>query len=155
AGINVKVDTSVDYNQLIKLRINKGFVVTTHKTRETKAYHVQNLSDMDRNFTVDHVVRPGWARLDDDNKPQAGPDVFRFKLEIPKSKTGSKSVREERTHTDGGTVLKNLSETQLKLWMNNSVVGANVKAAFTKALAYQASIAQTQQKIAGIQKELD
>ena len=48
----------------------KGFVVPTYKTRETKAYYVQNLSDMDRTFTVDHVVRPTWIRLDDKNEPQ-------------------------------------------------------------------------------------
>jgi hypothetical protein len=155
SGINVKVAATVDLNKLIAVRINKGFVVPTYKTRETKAYYVQNLSDMDRNFTVDHVVRPGWARLDDDGKPAAGPEVFRFKLEIAKGKTGNQAVREERTHTDSGQLFKNLNETQIKLYMNNAITSAAVKTAFTKALAMQANITETQAQIATVKKDLD
>jgi hypothetical protein len=154
SGINVKVENSVDYNRLIALRINKGFVITTHKTRETKAYFIQNLSDMDRTFKVDHVVRPGWARLDDKGDPQAGPEVFRFVLDIAKGKTGNKAVREERTHTDGGTLLKSLNETQIRQYMNNPSTSADVKSAFTKALGFQAAIAETQKKIADLDKQL-
>lgn len=154
SGINVKVETHTDLHKLVGLRINKGFVLATHKTRETKAYFVQNLSDMDRNFTIDHVVRPGWARLDDKNDPLPGPDVFRFKLEIEKGKAGNKAVREERTYTETGVLVKNLNETQVKLFMNNPITSADVKAAFTKAIDFQAKIVETQKKIAGIEKEL-
>ncbi len=154
SGINVKVATTVDLNKLIGLKINKGFVMPTYKTRETKAYYIQNLSDMDRNFTIDHVVRPGWTRLDAKGDPINGPEVFRVKLEIAKGKTGDTAVREERTHTDGGQLLKTLNETQVKLYMNNAVASADVKAAFTKALAMQAKIAETQTQIATVQKEL-
>jgi hypothetical protein len=154
SGINVKVATTVDLNKLIGVKINKGFVVPTYKTRETKAYYIQNLSDMDRNFTIDHVVRPGWTRLDK-NEPIAGPEVFRIKLEIAKGKTGDTAVREERTHQEGGQLLKNLNETQIKLYMNNPVTSADVKAAFTKALAMQAKIVETQTQIATVQKELN
>jgi hypothetical protein len=154
SGINVKVDTGVDYNRLIGLKINKGFLVTTHKTRETKAYHVQNLSDMDRNFTVDHVVRPGWSRLDDKGDPTNGPEVFRFKLAIGKGKTGSQSVREERTHTDGGVLIKSLGEAQIKAYINTAIASADIKASLTKALSMQAKVDETRVKIAGIEKEL-
>jgi hypothetical protein len=154
SGINVKVATTVDLNKLIAVRINKGFVVPTYKTRETKAYYIQNLSDMDRNFTVDHVVRPGWSRLDDESKAVAGPEVFRFKLEIAKGKTGDKAVREERTHTDGGQLLKNLTETQIKLYMNNPITNDAVRVAFTKAIGMQAKIVETQTQIAAVQKDL-
>ncbi len=155
SGINVKVAATTDLNKLIGVRINKGFVVPTYKTRETKAYYVQNLSDIDRNFTVDHVVRPGWSRLDDEGKPVAGPEVFRFKLEIAKGKTGEKAVREERTHTEGGQILKNLNETQIKLYMNSSITSAAVKDSFTKALGMQAKIAAIQAEIASVQKDLN
>lgn len=154
SGINIKVETATEYNKLVGLKIVKGFVVPTHKQREIKAYFVQNLSDMDRTFTVDHVVRPTWIRLDDKNEPQPGPEVFRFKLEVAKSKTGNKSVREERTHTEGGVLLKNLPETAIRVYMNNPVTSADVKAAFTKALGYQAKISETQKQITEVEKQL-
>src|ERR1019366_3550695 len=65
SGINVKVETKSDFHKLTGMKIDKGFVVLRMKQRETKAYFVQNLSDMDRTFTVDHVIRPDWVRLDD------------------------------------------------------------------------------------------
>ncbi len=154
AGINVRIETAVDLNKLIGLRINKGFVVPTYKTRETKAVYVQNLSDVDRSFTVDHVVRPGWTRLDDKNDPIPGPDVFRFKLDIGKGKTGNKAVREERTHSEGGQLLKTLNEVTLRAYMNNVIVSADVKAAFTKAISMQAKIVETQKQIAEVEKQL-
>ena len=79
AGINIKVATMSGEPKLVGLRIDKGMITRMYQVQETKAYFVQNLSDLDRTFTVDHVVRPGWARLDDKGDPQAGPEVFRFK----------------------------------------------------------------------------
>lgn len=154
AGINVKVETGTEYHKLIGLKIVKGFVLPTHKQRETKAYFVQNLSDMDRTFTVDHVVRPNWVRLDEKNDPKPGPDVFRFKLSIDKGKTGQQAVREERTYTDNGILLKNLSETAIRSYMNSPIASADVKASLTKALGLQAKIVDTQKQIAEVEKQL-
>jgi hypothetical protein len=154
AGINVKVENHTDLHKLTGMKIVKGFLQLSHKTRETKAYFVQNLSDVDRNFTVDHVVRPGWSRLDDKNDPQAGPEVFRFKLEIAKGKTGKQSVREERNFTDAGTLIKNLSESQIRNFMIQSAASADVKAALTKAVAMQTKIHGTQSEITEIEKQL-
>src|ERR1019366_2835347 len=129
SGINIKVENHVDLHKLVGLRIHKGFVEPTHKTRETKAYFVQNLSDRDRTFTVDYVVRPGWSRLDEKGDPQAGPDVYRFKLDIAKGKTGQQAVREERTATENGILLKNLSETAIRQYLNSPIPSADVNAA--------------------------
>ena len=153
-GINIKVETTTEHHKLTGLKIAKGFLLASYKHREQKAYFVQNLSDMDRTFTVDHVVRPGWVRLDEKNQPQKGPEVHRFKLAIEKGKTGQQSVREERDYVDAGVLLKNLSETQLKAFLNNPVASADVKAAFEKALAYQGKIIETMKQIAETERQL-
>ncbi|MBI3821910.1 MAG: DUF4139 domain-containing protein [Planctomycetes bacterium] len=154
AGVNVRVEARGDFHKLTGVKIEKGLVIPTYKMRETRTYFVQNLSDVDRNFTVDHIVRPDWVRLDDKNDPHAGPAVFRFKLAVAKGKTGDKSVREERTQTDKGVLLKSLNETQVKDFLNSPVVSADVKAAFTKALVMQAKITDTQKQIADVEKQL-
>jgi hypothetical protein len=153
-GINLKVVTNVDQHKLVGLKIVKGLVLPTHKIRETKAYFVQNLSDQDRTFTVDHVIRPGWIRLDDAGDSQPGPEVFRFKLAVDKSKTGQQAVREERTLTAEGTLLQSVSETQLRGYLASTVPSAEVKAAFTKALGMQARVAETQKQFADVEKQL-
>ncbi len=153
-GINIKVETHVDIHKLVGLKIVKGFVVPKNQTRETRAYFVQNLSDMDRTFTVDYVVRPGWARLDDKGDKQNGPEVYTFKMEIGKGKAGQQSVREERVAIEGGVLLKNLPETAIRQYLASPVPSADVKAAFTKALAMQAKIQETQKQIAEVEKQL-
>src|SRR5205807_788522 len=97
-----------DFFKLTAVKIDKGFVTPSLKKRETKTYFVQNLSDIDRTFTVDHVVRPGWIRLDDKNDPQPGPEVHRFKLEVKKGKTGQQTVREESSYAGSTYLIKSL-----------------------------------------------
>ena len=82
-------------------------------------------------------------------------EVFRFKLEIEKGKTGNKAVREERTAADGGVLVKNLSETAIRQYLASSVPSADVRAALTKALDMQAKIVETQKQITEIQKQLE
>jgi hypothetical protein len=153
-GINVKVETPNGAHELVRLKIVKGLVEPTYRTRDTKVYFVQNLSDMDRAFTFDHVVRPGWDRLDEQNDPQKGPEVFRFKLEIAKGKTGQKAIREERIATGGGSWINHLSETTIRYYLDSKVASADVKAAFTKALAFGSKIADTQKQIATLDQQL-
>ena len=153
-GINIKIATHVDQHKLVGLKIVKGFVQPTDKVRETKVYFVQNLSDLDRTFTIDHIVRPGWTRLDDKGAPENGPDVFRFKLAIEKGKTGEEAVREERTVTEKGTLLKQLPETTIREYQASPVPSAEVKAALTKALDMQAKITETQKTLTNLEKQL-
>jgi hypothetical protein len=151
-GINIKVAAHTDPLQLVGLKIVKGLVQPTEKVRETKAYFVQNLSDMDRTFTIDYIVRPGWTLLADKGEPENGPAVFRLKLSIEKGKTGEKAVREERTVTEKGTLLKQLQETTIREYMASPVPSAEVKAALTKALGIQAKITETQTNIGDLEK---
>ncbi len=153
-GINVKTESQQDFFKLTGVKIDKGFVTPSLKKRQTKTYFVQNLSDIDRTFTVDHVVRPGWVRLDDKNDPQPGPEVYRFTLAVKKGKSGQQSVREESSYAGSTHLIKSLSEPDIQSYLANPVTSADVKAAFTKALAMQAKIAQTQKQIAEVEKQL-
>ncbi|MSQ93837.1 MAG: hypothetical protein EXR98_04690 [Gemmataceae bacterium] len=154
AGINIKVETLSDFHKVTGVKIVKGFVTRSLKHRETKAYFVQNLSDMDRTFTIDHIVRPGWARLDDQNDPQKGPEVFRFKLSVAKGKTGQQAVREERSYIASEYLVKNLSEDAIRSYLASSITSADVKAALTKALGMQAKIGATQTQLAEVERQL-
>src|SRR4029077_11099097 len=53
-----------------------------------------------------------------------------------------------------GTLLKTLSETTVREYLNSPAVSIDVKAAFTKTLAQQAKIADTQKEIADVEKQL-
>ena len=93
-GIQIKTLTHVSEEKLLVLKIQKGFLLPTMKSRESKTYFIQNYSDLDREFTVDHIVRAGWVRLTDQGDPQRGPDVFRFVLKAAQSKTATREIVE-------------------------------------------------------------
>ena len=76
--------------------------------------------------------------------PQHGPDVFRFKLDVAKGKTGSQEIVEERVHAEKGTLLKSIPEAKLREYLAHAAPSADVKAALTKALALPASWSRRQ-----------
>ncbi|MBI2807903.1 MAG: DUF4139 domain-containing protein [Planctomycetes bacterium] len=153
-GITVKVETSLDFHKLTALKIVKGVALPSYKSRETRTFFVQNLSDLDRTFTVDHIVRPDWMRLDDKGDPHRGPDLFRFKLNAAKGQTAMHSIREERTQQPRGTPVKSLSQSQTREYDSSPVVSADVKAAFTKARVHEAKIAETHRQIGEMEGRL-
>ncbi|MCI0376607.1 MAG: DUF4139 domain-containing protein, partial [Gemmataceae bacterium] len=153
-GIEVKPEVHKSEAKLTGLKIEKGFLLPTLKMRESKTYFVQNLSEQDRNFTVDHIVRQDWVRLSGD-ETQRGPAVYRFTLKVAKGKTGQQEITEERTFTEKGRLIKDVSEKQLREYLMSAVPSADVKAGLTKALALSAKVLETSKQLASSQKHMD
>jgi hypothetical protein len=154
-GITVKEETSVDiFMKLTGVKIVKGTVIPSLKQRQTRTYLVQNLSDIDRTFTVDHVVRAGWDRLDDKNDRHPGPDIYRFKLAVAKGKAGQQSVSEVSDYDGAPQPIKSMAEADLRKYLTSTVLSADVRAGLLKAVALQTAIAETQKQIAEVERQL-
>jgi hypothetical protein len=153
-GVNVKPMVHVHEDRLVALKIQKGFVTPTWKSRETRSYHVQNLSEQDRTFTIDHIIRKDWSVIDPKEDPKAGPEVLRFKLAVAKGKTGTQEIVEERVHTEKGKLLKDVGETKLKEFIAHAVPSADVKAALTKAIALSTKVVDTAKQLGDSEKSL-
>jgi len=154
-GIEVKQALKRHEEKLVGLKIQKGIVVPTLQIRESKAYYVQNLSDQDRDFTVDHVIRPDWAHLAEMGKKEPGPGVFRFVLKVAKGKTGSQEVDEEKIYTDKGKGLKDIPDVKIREYINNPATGAAVKTGLTSTLELKTKAADTAKQLAEAEKHLD
>ena len=153
-GIQIKTLINVSEEKLMSLKIQKGFLLPTLKARESKTYVVQNYSDLDRVFSVDHIVRAGWVRLADQGEVQRGPDVFHFELKVPLNKTASREIIEERTHQEKGLLVKNVPEERLREYLANSAPSPDVKVALNKVLTMTAKIAETARSLAEQEKQL-
>jgi len=154
AGIAVKPMVHHDEDKLVGLKIEKGFLIPMWKSRESRTYHVQNLSSEDRNFTIDHVIRSDWARIDPKGEPQAGPGVHRFKLDVSKGKTASQGVVEERVHAGKGTWLKTAPEPMLREYLQHPTPRPDVKAALTRTLMFQVRAADALKQAAELERQL-
>jgi hypothetical protein len=95
-GIEVKSVAEPIKPELVSLRIANGILQKVYKARASKTYVFQNQSTSDYVFTVDHIVRESWKRIDNDNHEQVGPDVFRFQVKVKAKKSGRQEVVEEQ-----------------------------------------------------------
>jgi hypothetical protein len=153
-GIEVKPLVKTDPEELIGLRIVKGVLEARYKIRQSKTYFVQNVSDQKREFVVDHVIRPEWKRLGATGE-QAGPDVYRFVLEVPAGKTGHQEVVEERTRLDKTRVVKSAPETLLREFLLSPAPGARVKEALTTFLGLQGKLSESRRQLGDSTGQLD
>lgn len=141
---------------LIDLKIHKGIVQATKRTRMSNTFIVQNNSAEDREFNVDHAIRPEWVLLEDGGRPMlSGPDIFRFKLAVVRGKAASRELKEERTCKEEGHALKDYGDAQLRSYLDHPAPSAPVKAALTKALLLAANVDEAARAWADHEKQLD
>ena len=116
-----------------RLKIQKGFVMPTLKVARIedlpRAEPVRAGPQLHRRSRHSQGLERASTRR---RTRKPGPDVFRFKLEVAKGKTGSQEIIEERIHTEKGKLLKDVSETKLREYLAHAVPSAEVKAALTK-----------------------
>jgi hypothetical protein len=134
-GIEVRPVTKAEAEELMSVRIVKGVVEAKYRQRESKTYFIQNSSDDDRTFTVDHIIRPDWRLLGE--KMEKGPGVHRFLVKVAAGKTGSASVTEEHTVPFKEQRLSALDEAKLREFLQSKATPEPVRAAVGKTLAYQ------------------
>ncbi len=147
AGVEVKPLVKVEADELLSLKIVKGVLLPTHRTRESKTYFIQNTSDEDRTFTVDHLVRKDYKRLSPDGD-QTGPAAYRFELKVPAHKTGLKEVTEECVHQARAEHFKRATLEDVRPeYLTSPAVNARVKNALKKYLDLNAQATETKRKL--------
>jgi hypothetical protein len=152
-GIRVKPLVRSHPQQLLSLKIVKGVLETEQKQKESKTYFIQNNSSHDHAFTVDHLIPSGWKRLDSQGKDQAGPGVYRFKLEVKSGKTNHEEVTEERVFQDKTRVLKTVDDDVLRQLLAHPAPAAKVKEALHQVLDKRDKLATVKQELATLKQE--
>jgi hypothetical protein len=146
-GIQVKTVIKASTPEMLSLKIEKGVLQGKFKQHQSKAYFIQNASERDHTFTVDHLIAKEWKRLDKDGKDQVGPAVFHFKLEVKSKQTGSQDVEEQRVYDDKTRVVGSESDDALRQLIANPAPSAKVKAALQQVLDKKANAREAQQAL--------
>ena len=104
-GTEVKVEEKAEAARLIAVKIVKGVLELTNKTRETKTYLIRNRSGHDRVLLIEHPVRSDWKLLE---KPvERSRDVYRFEVKTPADQFRTQQVTEERDSLRMTSLLNN------------------------------------------------
>ncbi len=154
-GIEIKPEVKSTIPKLQALVIRKGVLEATYSVKESKTYFIQNQSERDHVFTIDHVIRKEWKRLAEgaDGKAQPGPDVFTFKIEVKSKKTAQKEVAEEHVYEQSMSVAKIDDEFLRKLVAEQAPAG-NVKQALQQVLDQRSNLRTLAQKLSDAKSDL-
>lgn len=153
-GISIKDVVTAHEETLQGVKVVKGLLTSTMKARETHTRYVQNLSDTDREFHIDHIVRADWTLLMGKQDPIKGPAVHRMTLKIAKGKAEEQAVTEERIYRDKGRLVRELPETKVRELMENPVVSDAVKKGLAKHLELSFAASQASKIYADLEKQL-
>ena len=152
-GTEVNPVASNDNGRYTMIKAVKGAIETTTKIRETKTYTIANRNDAERVVLVEHPVRNEFTLVNTDKPAETASDFYRFQVKVAPGKTEKQVVTEERTI--GQTVeIRNFNDDQIRIFLNQPVTSAKVKAGLQKALEMRWSVAKTQADVAEEEKQL-
>ncbi len=141
-GISIKEVITAHEEKLQSVAVVKGILTPTLKAKESRSRYVQNLSDVDRTFNIDHIVRAEWSLLPAKGDPVKGPSVYRTSIKVDKGKAGQQEVTEERIYQEKGRLVKDLPEAKVREYLNSTAVSDKVKAGLTRHLELSTRIGE-------------
>ncbi|MFO0969048.1 MAG: hypothetical protein U0793_26135 [Gemmataceae bacterium] len=114
---------------------------------------MQNLSDLDRSFEIDHVIRPEWTLAEPGAPaaPEKAARVFSFSLPVAKEKVGVRTLVEEH-RTERDITLRSVDADALRALVKNPIVNAELKAQLGKLIELGSRVAATTRELAELDR---
>ena len=160
-AIQVSTQESAPPQEITRIRIVKGLMMTTRELRQKETYRVSDSDTKPREVIIEHPARPGW-KLSKDLKPaETTESYYRFRVSV-KPHESSKLEVEESIPSFSQVVLSNLTEDQVELLARQKRLTPEMEAAFRKILDQKNAVAaldgrinSRQQDVANISRDQD
>jgi hypothetical protein len=153
-GTEVAPAPTPSSGRITALKAVKGIIHTTTKQRQGRAYTVKNRNEQERTLLIEHPVNHQFTLVETPKPAETASDVYRFELKLPAGATKTLTVNEERTFTQAWSVVSSGDE-QIRFFMNQPVIGAEVKKGLQRALDLRWAVARTRREIAELQRQLN
>jgi hypothetical protein len=152
-GTEVAPALTHDPSRLIKVKVQKGIVYQTQRTRESKRYDVTNRSEQDRTVLIEHPYRPSFTLVSPKEPSERARDVYRFALKLPAGKSERLDVVEEHDITTA-VQLTNFDDQTLRFFLSQPVVSPAVKKALERATELKGKLSATQREVQNLERQL-
>lgn len=160
-AVQVSTKESSPPQEITRIRIAKGLMITTREMRQTETYRISDSDTKPRTVIIEHPVREGWKLADDLKPDETTATYYRFKVNV-NPKESAKLVVEESSPYLSQIVLSNLTEQDVEVMAREKRLTPEMEAAFHQILeqknAVQAldnEIMSRQQDVANISKDQD
>ncbi len=136
-----------------KVRIVRGLLEQTILRRVTNSYFFDNKDkNRDRAIIVEQPKISGWKLAAPDKPLEQTEGIYRFEVHVDAGKAAKLAVTQETTSLSSYTLLSQSMPTLLQ-FQKDGVASQGVIDAFKEAAKKQATIADTQRKIADLDNE--
>ena len=150
-GVDLQTEAKardLDQQQAIQTgKIVKGVLELTRKVVSAKEYTLDNKSDHDKNYVVEHPLRVGWKVVDTTPTPYQTTDkAYRFALTAPAGKPVTLTVHEE--NIQGQTIeLVSSRLEDAEFYSRTGEIPAPVREALAKAATLKHEVVDSQTQI--------
>jgi Carboxypeptidase regulatory-like domain len=133
-GVRVTAQTESVPERVTRVHIAHGTMIQTSELRQETTYTVRDDDTTPRAVLLEHPLRPGWSLADDGPKPaETASDVYRFRLNVAPKSTATLAVRESNP-LEASFALTNLTDDQIKIFVQQKSITPEIEAAFRKIL---------------------
>jgi Carboxypeptidase regulatory-like domain len=133
-GVRVTAQTEDSPQRVTRVHIAHGMMIQTRELRQETSYTVRDDDTTPRVVLLEHPLKPGWSIADDGPKPaETTSDLYRFRLSVGPKSTATLTVRESNP-LEASFALTNLTDNQIKLFVQQKSITPEIEAAFGKIL---------------------
>ena len=126
---------------LVSCKLVKGTLHTSHKHSRAKQYIVKNSGKAAKKVLIEQPLDTAWTLVEPKEPGEKTRDLYRFAVPAEPGKPVTLDVKEERTSNEQVAV-NNLDDPQIRIYLNSSVVSAEVKKALEEVIKRKAAINQ-------------
>ncbi len=160
-AVQVSTKESSPPEEVTRIRIAKGLMITMRELRQTETYRVSDSDTRPRTVIIEHPVRQGWELSKDLKPDETTESYYRFKVSVKPKESGKLEVEETRPQVSQ-IALSSLTENQVELLARQKRLTPQMEAAFRKILDQKNAVAALdnkiqlrQQDVANISKDQD
>jgi archaellum component FlaC len=146
-GVLVDAKQKAENQRVTRVFIAHGTMTQSTQEREENTYTIRNRDTSSRAVVIEHPARPGWKLTDDEKPAESSTSFHRFRLTVDPKKTETLLVKEYRPVTNSYQ-LTNVTDDQIKYFVAQKMINAEIDQALRKVMAQKNSIAALEAEVA-------
>lgn len=139
--------------QLVRCKLTKGVLITTHKHQRSHDYTIKNSGKKAKQVLVEYPHDSDWTLTAPKKADETTRDRYRFTVKAEPGEPAKLHVEEERNISQQ-LELSNLDDNMIRFYINAEVVSDAVKKALTEVVARKQRIAELAAKKQDLERQV-
>ena len=139
--------------QLVRCKLAKGVLITTHKHQRSHDYTIKNSGKKGKQVLVEYPHESDWTLVAPKKADETTRDRYRFAVKAEPGEPAKLHVEEERNISEQ-VQLSNLDDNMIRYYINAEVVSEAVKKALTEVVTRKQRIAEVAAKKQDLERQV-